>query len=175
MKKYIKIIAGAIIIVALAFIVAVYAENKGSSNSLSQQTQQAPDLVTAANQAGLTDFVKIIQQTGVAQQFDQDGPYTIFAPTNEAINGLPDNVKRMLQNNPNAFKQIIGNHIYKGTITSSDVGNPNLMTIGGQKLDISSPDGVPMVNGHKVIGAIQYDNGVIYVIDGVIMQQTAVR
>ncbi len=145
-------------------------QNPNQQPNHGQGQQQSNMSVTdALNQMGATSFAQILQQTGADKQLSQGGPYTIFAPSNQAINSLPQDTINKLKNNQDLLKQTLENHIYQGNLTQNDLNNPNLKTMNGQKLDITEKDGTATVNGHKVLNATEFQNGVIYEIDGVML------
>lgn len=156
--------------------VAVYAIAKNYNDNQTQMAQEEAQnlsIIDAANQIGLTTFAKLVQNSGMADQFSQGGPYTVFAPSNQAIENLPQESRQQLEQNPDSLKQLAGGHIYQGTITQQDLQNPNLTTVGGQKLTLNTTDdGMVTVNGVKITKGIPFNNGVIYEIDGVMMPQS---
>ena len=102
-----------------------------------------------------------------------DGPFTVFAPTDEAFAALPEGtVENLLKpENKEALQGILLYHVVSGKIMASDIGaGASPATLQGAKIDVvGSSDGVT-VNGANVVAAdVQTSNGVIHVIDAVIL------
>ena len=118
-------------------------------------------LVTAVQAAGLVDTLK------------GDGPFTVFAPTDAAFAALPQaEIARLLQPaNRDELASILTYHVVPGRVLSTDLAGQQLEveTVQGDTVMIDATDGV-MVDGASVIQAdIEASNGVIHVIDGVIL------
>jgi uncharacterized surface protein with fasciclin (FAS1) repeats len=158
-----------LLIVSISLIAWAQKNKEDSAQPKMTQVEQNMTVVEAADQIGATDFAKMVQQYGLENAFSKDGPYTIFAPSNTAIGALPQNIISELKDNKNMQTQLIGNHIYQGTLTQSDLSNKNLATVNGQKLNFTTSDGAVMVNGQKIVEGIQFNNGTIYMIDGVML------
>lgn len=128
--------------------------------SIAQDTDQLSTLVTAVKAADLVETL------------NGDGPFTVFAPTNQAFNNLPDGTLDMLlkKENKGQLQSILTYHVVAGKIMSSDLKDGQMVeTVQGNKIKISLSDGA-MINGAKVAKAdVEAENGVIHIIDAVIM------
>jgi len=115
-------------------------------------------LVTAVKEAGLVDTLK------------GDGPFTVFAPTDEAFAKIPKEDLQALLADKEALTSVLTYHVVPGKVMASDVmGMSSAETVQGSTIEIASSEGV-MVNNAKVIKTdIEASNGVIHVIDTVIM------
>ena len=115
-------------------------------------------LLTAAKAAGLVDTLK------------GDGPYTLFAPTDEAFAQIPADDLNALLMDKEALTKVLTNHLIRGKVTASEVVNiDSAETMAGQSVKISNSYGVK-VNDAKVIKTdIMASNGIIHVVDKVIM------
>lgn len=118
-------------------------------------------LLKAATEAGLVDTLK------------SKGPFTVFAPTDEAFAKLPAGTVEGLLKDKEKLKTILLNHIVKGEVTAKDatglVGK-EADAVGGGKLKIAKDGESLTVGGSKVVKAdIKASNGVIHVIDAVIV------
>jgi len=106
-----------------------------------------------------------------------DGPFTVFAPTDDAFAKIPpQTLGELLQpENKEKLTAILTYHVIPGKVTAHDVANLNsATTLQGQALTISRQDGVK-INDAKVIAPdVEATNGVIHVIDTVLMPATAV-
>jgi uncharacterized surface protein with fasciclin (FAS1) repeats len=121
-------------------------------------------LLTAATAAGLVDTLK------------GEGPFTVFAPSDEAFAKLPAGTVEDLLKDPEALKAILLYHVVAGKVTSDQVvGLTSADTVGGPAIKISTKDGSVYLNDTvKVVTTdIEAANGVIHVIDGVLLPPTS--
>ncbi len=132
------------------------------------------DIVQTAQQAGQFDI--LLAAVGAAHLTDalrSDGPLTVFAPLDSAFARLPDGeVERLLKpENRHELRNILTLHVAEGAITSDDLSGRiiPLETLGGQTVLVDATDGVRVGNAHVVQADIRTDNGVIHVIDRVIL------
>lgn len=173
MKKILKNSLGFLAIMAVVFVFTPVLAKGNPDNKQTQQQvqdqQQMPNLKDALDQAGTTDFSKILEKSGAIDMFSKGGPYTIFAPTNEALGKLSQEDINKLKDNPELLKKTISNHMIRGAITQENESSPDLKAMSGRKVDITKDDMNVYVNGQKIIKGVQYKNGVVYVIDGVIL------
>lgn len=115
-------------------------------------------LLTAIHDAGLADTLK------------GPGPFTVFAPTDEAFAGVPQANLDALLNNTTDLTDFLTYHVVRGEIMSEDLmGENSLETMNGQNLTITTSGNAIMVdNAHLVQADIEATNGVIHVIDAVL-------
>jgi uncharacterized surface protein with fasciclin (FAS1) repeats len=96
----------------------------------------------------------------------------VFAPTNDAFNTLPAGTLDSLLADPqNALTPVLTYHVVDGSVMSSDLASGQVPTVNGAPLDVVvNPDGTVTVNGVNVVAAdVEATNGVIHVIDGVLV------
>lgn len=100
-----------------------------------------------------------------------DGPFTVFAPTDEAFAKLPAGTVEALLNNPEKLKQILLYHVVSGKVMAKDVVKiKSAKTVQGASVTVKAGKGGVMVDNAKVIKTdIAATNGVIHVIDSVIL------
>ncbi|GAA6200628.1 fasciclin domain-containing protein [Aquicoccus sp. SU-CL01552] len=131
------------------------------------------DIVDTAVSAGsFTTLVAAVQAAGLVETLKGEGPFTVFAPTDEAFAALPEGtVETLLKpENKDQLTAILTYHVVPGKVMSTDLSD-NMMapTVQGGDLTIMTEGGVT-VNGAKVISAdVMASNGVIHVIDQVIL------
>ncbi|WP_119168094.1 fasciclin domain-containing protein [Algihabitans albus] len=138
---------------------------------------KADDIVEIA--AGNEDFetlVAAVEAAGLIDTLKGDGPFTVFAPTDEAFAKLPEGtVESLLEpENREQLVEILTYHVIPGKVMASDVMGQETMaeTVQGQSLDIKAMGGAVMVNQAQVIQAdIEASNGVIHVIDTVVLPE----
>jgi uncharacterized surface protein with fasciclin (FAS1) repeats len=134
----------------------------------------AADVVDTAIAAGnFKTLVAAVQAAGLVDTLKGQGPFTVFAPTDEAFAKLPAGTVEMLLKPENKDKlvAILTYHVVPGKVMAADVAGKEMMvkSVQGSEIDVNGKDGV-MVDQAKVIKAdIVTDNGVIHVIDAVIM------
>jgi uncharacterized surface protein with fasciclin (FAS1) repeats len=129
------------------------------------------DIVDTAIAAGsFNTLVKALEAAGLVETLKGKGPFTVFAPTDEAFAKLPAGTLEGLLKDKAKLASILTYHVVPGKVMSSDaVKLSSAKTVQGQEVKISSTDGV-RVNGAKVVKAdILTSNGVIHVIDTVIL------
>ncbi len=131
------------------------------------------DIVDTAVGAGtFTTLVAAVQAAGLVDTLKGDGPFTVFAPTDEAFAALPEGtVETLLKpENKDQLVAILTYHVVSGKVMSGDLSNDMMATtVQGTDVKIMTEGGVT-VNGANVITAdIEASNGVIHVIDTVIL------
>lgn len=145
------------------------------SASVALADGHSKDIVDTAVSAGsFATLVAAVQAAGLVDTLKGDGPFTVFAPTDEAFAALPNGtVEELLKpENKAQLVSILTYHVVPGKVLSTDLSN-NMMatTVQGSDLAIMTQGGVT-INGAKVISAdIATSNGVIHVIDAVILPE----
>ena len=134
---------------------------------------KAADIVETAVSAGsFKTLVAAVQAAGLVDTLKGEGPFTVFAPTDEAFAALPaGTVDDLLKpENKDQLVKILTYHVVPGKVMSSDLKDDMMAkTVEGGEVKIDLDNGA-MVNDAKVVTAdIAADNGVIHVIDKVIM------
>lgn len=125
----------------------------------------------ASTTDGFGTLVAAVQAAGLGETLAGEGPFTVFAPTDEAFAALPAGLvdALLLPENKDALAKILTYHVVPGTVMAADITDGEVATVEGQNVTLSTADGVT-VNGAKVVQAdIVADNGVIHVIDAVIL------
>lgn len=127
------------------------------------------DVATGAGQ--FSTVLAAVQAAGLTETLNGAGPFTVFAPRDEAFAALPAGLvdALLLPENKDALTKILTYHVVPGTVMSADIADGEVATVEGQNVTLSTADGVT-VNGAKVIQAdVVASNGVIHVIDTVIV------
>jgi uncharacterized surface protein with fasciclin (FAS1) repeats len=135
------------------------ADSAGTIVDIASTTDGFGTLVTAVSAAGLVDTL------------NGEGPFTVFAPTDEAFAALPPGLldALLLPENKDALVKILTYHVVPGQVLAADVTDGEVATVEGQTVTLSTADGVT-VNGARVIQAdVVGSNGVIHAIDAVIL------
>ena len=132
----------------------------------------AADVVDTAVSAGnFTTLVASVKAAGLVDTLKGPGPFTVFAPTDEAYAKLPAGTVDGLLKDPGKLKQILTYHVVAGKVMAADVMKMKMAkTVEGSSARIVARGGKVMVDHATVVKAdIECDNGVIHVIDTVIM------
>jgi uncharacterized surface protein with fasciclin (FAS1) repeats len=138
-------------------------------------TVDAADIVDTAVAAGSFEtLVAAVQAAGLVDTLKGEGPFTVFAPTDEAFAALPEGTVEslLLPENRDMLVAILTYHVVPGEIMAADAdgASVDLATVQGASLTVDGTGEDVTVNGANVISAdVAADNGVIHVIDAVIM------
>lgn len=139
--------------------------------SVSAKAQDIVDTAIAAGQFGT--LVAAVQAAGLVDILKGDGPFTVFAPTDEAFAALPaGTVENLLKpENKDQLTAILTYHVVPGKIMSADIAGKTaeVTTVQGSDISVNAMNGVMVDNATVVAADIEADNGVIHVIDQVVM------
>ncbi|MBW4504152.1 MAG: fasciclin domain-containing protein [Scytonema hyalinum WJT4-NPBG1] len=139
-----------------------------ASKNLAQLAQ------SASTQGSFTTLSRAVQAADLTKQMAEQGPYTVFAPTDAAFAALPKGtVDNLLKpENKQQLVKLLGYHAIPGQVTSSQLTSGQVKTVEGSPvtLKVNSTTSTVTVNGAKVIQAdIPASNGVVHVVDKVIL------
>ncbi len=138
----------------------------------SAMTEKKDIVDTAASVADFSTLVAAVKAAGLVDTLKGTGPFTVFAPTNEAFAALPAGTVEMLLKPENKAKltAILTYHVVAGKVMAADVKAGEVTTVQGSKAMIKVDEGKVMIDGANVTKTdIVTSNGVIHVIDKVIM------
>jgi uncharacterized surface protein with fasciclin (FAS1) repeats len=190
-KQFLSLVMGA------AFLTAITACNSSSTSIETQDTAKTDTTVVvsevgvevggammlpsknivenAAASADHTTLVAAVTQAELAETLSGTGPFTVFAPTNEAFAKIPKaTLDNLMKPEMKAdLAKILTYHVVPGAVKAADlVDGQELTTVQGQKLKVSVKDGVVMIGGATVtIADAISSNGVTHVINAVLMPQ----
>ncbi len=138
--------------------------------ALASVASQAKDIVDTAVAAGsFKTLVTALQAAGLVDTLKGKGPFTVFAPTDEAFAKIPKADLDALLKDKAKLTAVLTYHVVAGQVLAKDVKPGKVKTVQGSELTLATAGGVT-VDGAKVIKAdIVADNGVIHVIDTVLM------
>ena len=143
--------------------------------ALTGTAAQADDIVDiAASNGSFTTLVAAVQAADLVDVLKSEGPFTVFAPTDEAFAALPAGTVEnlLLPENKDQLIAVLTYHVVPGAVMAADVMNKqtSATTVQGSKVQINALQGGVKVDGANVVMAdIEADNGVIHVIDKVIL------
>jgi len=144
-------------------------------------TVSAKNIVETAKASGqFTILLKAVTAAGMDKMLAEPGPYTVFAPTDAAFNALPPGMldKLMKPENKDMLKKVLGYHILFGRLATKQLQTEKsaATTTIGQPVVLAKKGGAFMVNDAKITQPdMPADNGVIHVIDKVLMPATPVQ
>lgn len=125
---------------------------------------------TAVKAGSFQSLVKVVQAAGLADVLSGRGPYTVFAPNDVAFAKLPSGTVDNLLKDKSKLREVLTYHIVQGRHMAADVAQKqSLKTVQGQSITVSAKGGVKIDGAMVVQADIEADNGVIHVIDSVIM------
>lgn len=118
-----------------------------------------------------TIFIKLMALTKLEEKLNTEGPFTIFAPNDEAFSELPTEIFQELTANLESLREILFYHIVPGELMSEElIANPVITTLEGEDLLVEILDDTLEVNDAAIITPdVPYFNGWIHVIDAVLM------
>ena len=150
----------------VAFSAAFVGCDSDSDDSLGSIYEVAAD-------NGFTTLLAAVDAAGLKSTLESDGPFTVFAPTDDAFAALPaGTVEALLQpENIDALTDILTYHVVSGRVNSSQVVNlESATTLQGQSVNIEVIEGSVFINGARVsVVDVEADNGIIHVIDSVLL------
>ena len=145
-----------------------------AEETASEPASDAPDIVAlASSQDNLSTLVTAVQEAGLVETLQGAGPFTVFAPTDDAFAALPEGTLENLlkPENKQQLVDILTYHVVPGEVMSSDLSDGmSPETVEGSQVEISIDGENVMVNGASVVAAnVDASNGVVHVIDQVIL------
>ncbi len=135
---------------------------------------KAADIVDTAMSAGQFEtLVAAVKAAGLVDTLKGEGPFTVFAPTDEAFAKLPaGTVEDLLKpENKDQLVAVLTYHVVPGKVMSGDIAGKamDVATVQGSKLSVDATDGVKVDGANVVSADVETTNGVIHVIDAVVL------
>jgi uncharacterized surface protein with fasciclin (FAS1) repeats len=141
-----------------------------STLALAAATVQAKDIVDTAVAAGNFKTLAVaLEKAGLIDTLKGKGPFTVFAPTDAAFAKVPKKDLDALLADKSKLASVLTYHVVPGTVMAKDVKAGKVKTVQGSDLTLSTSDGVKVDGANVVKTDIVADNGVIHVIDSVVM------
>jgi LPXTG-motif cell wall-anchored protein len=137
-----------------------------------ESMSEKADIVATAIAAGdFTALMELVEAAGLTETLQGEGPFTVFAPTDEAFAALPADVLEALIADPETLQSVLLYHILPGRVVAALISDgKEIATAEGSNVIFSFADGVKKVNGATIVARdIQTSNGVIHAIDSVIL------
>ena len=141
---------------------------EAARNTRTAPTKHIVDTMIAAG--NLTTFASAVEAAGLTHELAAQGPFTVFAPTDEAFRKLPAGAYDNLLRDVGKLKAILNYHVVSGYFTARDVKAGETMTLQGSPLTAAVASSDIRVNGARVTKAdVAATNGVVHAIDAVIL------
>lgn len=152
-------------------------ETTAAATPSEEMTEEAVDETgTIVDVAVANDFntlVAAVTAADLGETLSGEGPFTVFAPTDDAFAALPEGLldALLLPENKDTLTSILTYHVVAGEVTSDQVTEGDVATVEGEAIAITTPDGAVVLNDTATVTAVDVDasNGVIHVIDGVLV------
>lgn len=145
--------------------------------TLASVSAKADDIVDTAIAAGqFSTLVAAVQAAGLVETLKGEGPFTVFAPTDAAFAALPEGtVENLLKpENKDQLVAVLTYHVVAGKVMSADIAGKSMEvdSVQGSAISVNAMNGVKVDNANVVTADIETSNGVIHVIDAVILPTT---
>lgn len=128
------------------------------------------NLLEAASASGqFTTFIKAVEAAGLTEALSQQGPYTVFAPTDDAFEKIPKEELSALMQDRRTLQILIAYHVLPGKQMKSELKEGPVKTVQGLDLNITTKDETRVENATIVKADIPASNGVVHSIDAVIL------
>lgn len=140
------------------------------SSKLKAQDKNIVEL--AVGTESLSTLVAAVKAGGLVETLSGTGPFTVFAPTNDAFNNLPEGTLEMLLKPENKDKlvAVLTYHVVSGTVKSGDLKDKmKASTVQGEEISVDLSSGVKINAANVAAADIMASNGVVHVIDQVIL------
>jgi uncharacterized surface protein with fasciclin (FAS1) repeats len=148
-------------------------QNTNQNQEMEQQMDQTnqKNIVETAIEAGdFQTLVTAVQEAGLVETLSGPGPFTVFAPTDAAFEKIPTETLNGLLEDPEALTEVLTYHVVPGKVMAEDVLNlTTATTVQGSDVTIDASEGVMINNANVVQTDIETSNGVIHVIDTVLL------
>jgi uncharacterized surface protein with fasciclin (FAS1) repeats len=129
------------------------------------------NIIETAREAGsFTTLLAAVDAAGLSETLAGEGPFTVFAPSDEAFARLPEGTVESLLAEPAKLTEVLTYHVVPGRLTSADAaGLAAVPTVQGAELPLAVNGGVQVADAAVVLADVEASNGVIHVIDRVLI------
>ena len=144
---------------------------EATEEEMSEEAMGGTIVDVAAEAGTFTTLLAAAEAAGLVDTLNSEGPFTVFAPTDDAFAALPEGTVEGLLADPDALRAILLYHVVAGDVRAADVVNlTSATTVNGADVSIEVVDGQVLVGGATVVAAdVEASNGVIHVIDAVLI------
>ena len=125
---------------------------------------------TAISAGSFNTLIEALNAAGLAETLQGDGPFTVFAPSDEAFAKIPESIRAALVADKDALTDLLTYHVISGEVTAADVATlTSAETVQGSAISIDTSNGVKVDGASVVTADIRATNGIIHVIDTVLI------
>ena len=174
MKKALGGVIAALVLLAACGSDGSTSEEEAVDTTVMEEVMAGDIVAIASETEGFSTLVAALSAAGLVETLQGEGPFTVFAPTDDAFAALPEGLleKLLLPENVGVLTSILTYHVVSGKVMSTDVMAGDVPSVEGSAITLATDYGV-QVNDALVISAdIEASNGVIHVIDQVIVPPT---
>jgi uncharacterized surface protein with fasciclin (FAS1) repeats len=166
-----KLVRTSVLPLFIAAIVAVVAIRASDAGNYKTSGSKMDIVDTAVSAGSFNTLVTAVQTAGLVDTLKGEGPFTVFAPTDAAFAKLPKGTLEALLKDNEKLTAILTYHVVPGKVMAADVVSMTMAkTVNGEALTIRANNGNVMIDNANVVKTdIQASNGVIHVIDTVII------
>lgn len=145
--------------------------NTAVKSSGSEPAEASANIIDTATSAGsFNTLIDALNAAGLAETLQGAGPFTVFAPSDEAFAKIPESIRAALIANKEALTDLLTYHVISGEVTSADVAKlTSAETVQGSAISIDTSNGVKVDGASVVTADIRATNGIIHVIDTVLI------
>jgi uncharacterized surface protein with fasciclin (FAS1) repeats len=166
------------VIAALVLLTACGSDGSTSEEvvdtTVMEETMVGDIVAIASETEGFSTLVAALTAASLVETLQGEGPFTVFAPTDDAFAALPEGLleKLLLPENVGVLTSILTYHVVSGKVMSTDVMAGDVPSVEGSSITLGTTDGVQVNDATVVSADIEASNGVIHVIDKVIVPPT---
>lgn len=154
---------------------SMVADSSGTSNFPEMEygsTDAWGNIVEVARDSeGLAILMEALNTAGLISTLEGEGPLTLFAPTDQAFNSLPDGIlsKLLLPENRDALIQVLSYHVVSGAVLTTDLTDGGVTTVEGEDIEVVTAPRITLNGGVIRIADIAATNGVVHIIETVLL------
>jgi len=150
-------------------------EDSISTTTLGVVENLPGDIVQVASTTdGFATLVQAVAAAGLVETLQGTGPFTVFAPSDDAFAALADGLldKLLLEENREILVSILTYHVVAGKVTSAEVASGAATTVEGSNIELTVGNGIQVNGANVVLADVEASNGVVHVIDQVLIPPT---
>lgn len=170
-----KKVFGLAVVACLSLVACGTDESTVVDTTAPMEAPMESDIVAVASSTeGFSTLVAALTAAGLVETLQGEGPFTVFAPNDEAFAALPPGLldKLLLPENVDTLTAILTYHVVAGKVGSMDVVAGDVPSVEGSSITLGTTDGVQVNDAMVILADVEASNGVIHVIDKVIVPPT---
>ena len=146
-------------------------EDTVTEETMAEEVAAGDIVAVASTTEGFSTLVAALEAAGLVETLQGEGPFTVFAPNDDAFAALPAGLleKLLLPENLAVLQSILTYHVVSGAVYSADVVAGDVATVEGSNVTLATDTGVTVNGANVVLADVEASNGFIHVIDAVIL------